>query len=77
DGHRGAGVIDALLDAAAEWARWRGLSDLLLEVHVDNDRAQSVYARCGFVRSGEVETAGFGREWVMRRALASTGSVQA
>ena len=77
DGHRGAGVIDALLDAAAEWARGRGLSDLLLEVHVDNDRAQSVYARSGFVRSGEVETAGFGREWVMRRALAPTGSVQA
>lgn len=77
DGHRGSGVIDALLDAAADWAKVRGFSDLFLEVHVDNERAQRSYTRCGFVRAGEIETAGFGREWVMRRVLARPDSVQA
>lgn len=77
DEHRGTGMIDALLDGAAEWARGQGLSALVLEVHVDNDRAQAVYARSGFARSGEIETAGFGREWVMRRELARSGSADA
>ena len=77
DTHRGAGVIDALLDASAAWARDRGLRALVLEVHVDNERAQAVYRRRGFVRTGEIETSGFGREWVMRRELADTGSVSA
>ncbi|CAD5139202.1 GNAT family N-acetyltransferase [Microbacterium sp. NRRL B-14842] len=77
DAHRGAGVIDALLDAAAAWARDRGLRALVLEVHVDNSRAQAVYRRAGFVPTGEIETSGFGREWVMRRELADTGSVPA
>jgi len=72
--HRGGGIVDALFEAAADWARERGLSALLLEVHVDNDRAQAVYARRGFERVGEVETTGFGREWVMRRTLDETGA---
>lgn len=75
--HRGTGLIDALLDAAAAWARERALTALILEVHVDNGRARRVYERCGFVRTGEVDNAGFGREWVMRRELAGAGSVQA
>ncbi|WP_308011039.1 GNAT family N-acetyltransferase [Streptomyces sp. AC495_CC817] len=69
DGHRGAGIIDALLDAAAEWSREQGLRELVLEVHVDNDRAQAVYSRSGFVRTGVTDTVGFGREWVMTRSL--------
>ncbi|MCT1476467.1 GNAT family N-acetyltransferase [Microbacterium sp. p3-SID336] len=72
---RGGGVIDALLEAAAQWSRTRGFSALFLEVHVDNARAQAVYARCGFERTGEIETSGFGREWVMRRRLDAAGSV--
>lgn len=77
DAHRGAGVIDALFDAAAIWSRDRGLRALVLEVHVDNERAQAVYRRRGFVRIGEIETSGFGREWVMRRELVDAGSVPA
>ena len=77
DAHRGAGVIDALLDDAAAWARDRDFRALVLEVHVDNERAQAVYRRCGFVQTGAIETSGFGREWVMRRELAHTGSVPA
>ncbi|MFT4260113.1 GNAT family N-acetyltransferase [Microbacterium sp.] len=74
DGHRGTGIIDALFAAAAEWARERGLSALVLEVHVDNARAEAVYARNGFVRDGEVITEGFGREHVMRRPLLECGT---
>lgn len=75
--HRGLGMIDALLEAAADFARGRGLSALVLEAHVDNHRAQAVYRRGGFVRTDLVEAPDFGREWVMARALAGTGSVQA
>lgn len=77
EAHRGRGVIDALLEAASDFARGRGLSALALDVHVDNHRAQAVYRRAGFVRTGMVEAADFGREWVMRRALDGTGSVLA
>ena len=76
DEHRGAGVIDTLMEAAARWAQESGLAALLLEVHVDNARAQAVYGRCGFVRIGEIESTGFGREWVMRRDLVGAGSVR-
>ncbi len=44
---------------------------------MNNSRAQAVYRRAGFVRTGEIETSGFGREWVMRRELGDTGSVPA
>ncbi|WP_447652958.1 GNAT family N-acetyltransferase [Microbacterium sufflavum] len=77
DEHRGSGVIDALLDTAAAWALEQGLAALELEVHVDNDRAQAVYARAGFARTGEIETTGFGREWVLRRELAGSEGVRA
>ena len=51
--HRGTGVIDALFDAAAEWA-WSvaEVSRARLFVHEDNGRAERFYQRFGFVRSG-------------------------
>lgn len=70
DGHRGAGAIEALLDAAAEWTRQQGWSELLLEVHVDNARAIAAYERCGFVCTGEITEHVNGSEYVMRRGAA-------
>jgi GNAT superfamily N-acetyltransferase len=50
---RGAGVLDRMLDAAAEWARGlEGVTELRLEVHEDNARARAAYARRGFVETG-------------------------
>jgi RimJ/RimL family protein N-acetyltransferase len=54
---RGSGVIDGLLRAAIEWSF--GLPEKVervrLFVHEDNPRAQAVYGRLGFVRSGVTE----------------------
>lgn len=67
--HRGAGVIDALLDAAATWTAGLGLRQLSLDVHADNARAQAAYRRNGFVPTGETLTTLIGAEIVMARTL--------
>jgi GNAT superfamily N-acetyltransferase len=77
DGHRGAGAIEALFDAAASWARRTGRSALYLEVHVDNHRAQRAYERWGFVRTGEISKLDNGEEYVMVHALGAADSVGA
>jgi GNAT superfamily N-acetyltransferase len=46
--HRGAGLVDQLLDHLAEAARVAGALDLRLYAHQDNVRALRAYARCGF-----------------------------
>lgn len=77
EAHRGAGVIEALFDAAAGWAAETGRSALLLEVHVDNHRAQRAYERSGFVRTGEISQLENGAEFVMIRELEPAGTVGA
>ncbi|MCR2811893.1 GNAT family N-acetyltransferase [Microbacterium sp. zg.Y1090] len=67
--HRGSGVIDVLLDAAADWAASRGLPRLTLDVHARNARAQATYRRNGFVPTGETLTSAIGEELVMARSL--------
>jgi len=67
--HRGAGVIDRLLDAIAEWACQHGSRALTLDVHVDNVRAQAAYRRCGFADSGARFTSSIGPELEMVRPL--------
>ena len=52
-GSRGQGVLDALLDVVAEWARAEGASELRLEVHEDNAPAAAAYQRLGFSFTGE------------------------
>jgi GNAT superfamily N-acetyltransferase len=47
---RGIGVIDALLGAAADWARARGDRELTLDVHEKNAPAIRAYERAGFER---------------------------
>jgi GNAT superfamily N-acetyltransferase len=48
---RDAGVTDALLTAVEDWAR-ASFPTLRLEVHEDNARARSAYAKRGFVETG-------------------------
>ena len=74
-GHRGSGLIDALLDAAAEWARALGDRALTLDVHVDNARAQAAYRRAGFVETGLRFTGVIGPELEMRRVLSTADRV--
>lgn len=49
---RGAGLLGALIEPAAGWARERGRTVLRLEVHEDNARARRAYARLGFMETG-------------------------
>jgi RimJ/RimL family protein N-acetyltransferase len=49
---RDVGIGTALVEAAVEWARQRGLGKLALSVFPDNERAIVVYERAGFVREG-------------------------
>lgn len=66
---RGRGVVDALFDAAAEWAASMGDARLVLDVHVDNDRAKAAYRRIGFSETGLRFTGSIGPEAEMARPL--------
>ena len=52
DGWRDVGIGSALMKAALDWARQRGLAKVALGVFPDNLRAIAVYERAGFVREG-------------------------
>jgi len=67
--HRGRGVLDSLMDAAAEWARGGGMTELALDVHEDNARAERAYLRAGFVPTGSTSEGPNGVEREMVRAL--------
>jgi RimJ/RimL family protein N-acetyltransferase len=59
--HRGTGVVDALLGAAAGWAADPlGADQIVLHVHDGNDRAAAAYRRLGFVPTGGVRTSASG-----------------
>ena len=49
---RGRGVGSALMAAAIEWARERGLHKLCLSVFPHNDAAIALYRKFGFVEEG-------------------------
>lgn len=67
--HRGAGTLDDLFDAAAEWARVREVDALTLDVHTLNARAQAAYRKVGFEPTGVTFTSVIGPELEMRRPL--------
>jgi GNAT superfamily N-acetyltransferase len=67
--HRGRGALDALVDAAAQWALDAGEEELQLDVHEDNARARRAYARLGFVPTGRTSEGPNGVELEMVRAL--------
>ena len=50
--HRGAGVGEALLGAALEWARAAGATELTLSVTMGNETARRFYERLGFKPTG-------------------------
>jgi ribosomal protein S18 acetylase RimI-like enzyme len=50
---RGLGVGEALVEAAAFWAREHGYRALFLWVTESNRPARSLYERCGFTPTGE------------------------
>ena len=50
---RGLGVGEALVEAAAAWARARDFGDLFLWVTEGNRPAIRLYERCGFTVTGE------------------------
>ena len=49
---RGRGLLRRLVAPCAAWARAQGFAQLALEVHEDNPRARSAYARLGFAATG-------------------------
>ncbi|CUH81244.1 putative acetyltransferase YhhY [Tritonibacter multivorans] len=51
---RGYGAARALVAAAVEWARAGCYNQLFLDVIDDNGPAITLYARCGFVPTGQV-----------------------
>jgi RimJ/RimL family protein N-acetyltransferase len=51
---RGRGVGSALLAAAVEWARQRGLHKLSLSVFPHNEAAIALYRKFGFVEEGRL-----------------------
>ena len=49
---RGRGVGSALIEAAIDWARDRGLHKLSLEVFEHNTAGIALYRKCGFTEEG-------------------------
>jgi GNAT superfamily N-acetyltransferase len=50
---RGLGAGQALVEAAADWAKGRGHDTLYLWVTETNAAARGLYERCGFIPTGE------------------------
>lgn len=63
---RGSGAIDRLLEACVRWAADRGVTEVTLDVHGENSRAEAAYVRCGFTRTGEFTDGPHGREFELR-----------
>lgn len=68
---RRRGVGGALMDAAEEWGRRRGLALVSLETAEDNHPAQAFYKKRGYVKLGQVERyyANGATAWVMGKRL--------
>ncbi len=65
---RGLGIVDALIEAAADWSRDSGYLELTLDVHERNVVAIATYVRAGFEFVDEL-VGEDGRELAMARRL--------
>jgi ribosomal-protein-alanine N-acetyltransferase len=53
-GYRDIGVFSRLLNSVVGYVKRKGLSEIRLEVRIDNNIAQSAYKKNGFVQCGSV-----------------------
>lgn len=51
-GHRGGGVLQAILSDTEDWLRGVGVPQVRLHVNEHNLRAQGAYRKCGYVDTG-------------------------
>lgn len=51
-GHRGSGVLQAVLSETEAWLRGIGVPQVRLHVNEHNVRAQGAYRKCGYVDTG-------------------------
>ncbi|WP_207212022.1 GNAT family N-acetyltransferase [Promicromonospora panici] len=51
-GHRGGGVLQAVLSETEAWLRVVGVQQVRLHVNEHNVRAQGAYRKCGYVDTG-------------------------
>lgn len=51
-GHRGSGVLQAVLSETEAWLRGLGVPQVRLHVNEQNPRAQGAYRKCGYVDTG-------------------------
>jgi GNAT superfamily N-acetyltransferase len=72
---RGRGVGDRLVQAVLDWARQEGHAEVRLWVTADNRPAEHLYARHGFVRTGESQPVTPGDP--MRREIAMVCALDA
>lgn len=73
DGLRGAGAGHALMRAGLSYLEAVRVPEVRLEVQPDNEPAQRLYRRLGFVQRGEIPSP-LGKALVMTRALSATNS---
>lgn len=70
DDHRGRGLLGELFDAASAWPSALGSTELSLDVHVRNMRAQHAYRRLGFTPTGRTTDGPIGLELELAKRLA-------
>ncbi|MGF3055208.1 GNAT family N-acetyltransferase [Microbacterium sp. YY-01] len=67
--YRAAGLITRLFASCTAWLTGLDLSFVRLYVHEDNHRAQRAYEKCGFIRTGVVQSGPHGNEVEMATSL--------
>jgi GNAT superfamily N-acetyltransferase len=69
EGSRRRGVATALFEAVIEWARDAGYAELELDVQESNEPARALYAKVGFVDTGQPRRGERGSVLIMRKSL--------
>jgi Acetyltransferases len=72
--HRGGAVLAALVDAASAWTQTHARTELSLDVHEDNARAQAAYRKLGFATTGATSVGPNGTELEMVRRIGQNGA---